>query len=121
MLSEPDCQIQPVGTVAEISSEMESNKKQRKNDAEAKAVESKAKKKAAEVQEIVDRNEQLPQLTQKLDPYLSQEKPKSYLDDFSKDKLRKFIRYYYQSRPVGLGTMKKAELLKHLKELMGGE
>ena len=60
----------------------------------------------------------MPCLTEKIAPFLSKEKPAADLEGFSRQELVQLIRYYYQSRPVGLAGKGKPALIALLTGLM---
>ena len=100
--------------VAEISEDKEREKKRLLDEAAAAAAEKAAKKKREAEEEEAKTLELQPKLEELMEPFHAGDKTAAAFQEFTVPILKELIRYYYQQRPVGLGTMSKTVLVDTL-------
>ena len=103
--------------IAEISEDKERAKKRLLDEATAAAAEKAAKKKREAEEEEAKTLELQPELEALMEPYFAGEKTPADFHEFTVPQLKNLIRYFYQQRPVGLGTMSKPVLVDTLTQL----
>ena len=108
-------------TCAEVSADMEANKRQRTEAAAKKAAEANKKKIRKELEEEAKAEELRPKLEAVLQPFKFGDKTVEGFNDLSKTMLQDLIQYYYKKKPTGLRTMKKEDLVVTLAALFREE
>ena len=106
--------LQMVASAAEISADFENEKKRKADDAALAAAEKEAKKKREAEEEAAKTLELQPKLEELMEPFHAGDKTPAEFQEFTVPVLKELIRYYYQQRPVGLGTMSKTVLVDTL-------
>jgi hypothetical protein len=107
--------------VAEVSADIDANKRQRTEAAAEKAAAIAKNKVRKELQEEAKAEELRPKLEAVLKPFLFGPETLEGLYDLSKSMLQDLIQYYYKSKPTGLRTMKKEDLVVTLAALIREE
>jgi phosphomevalonate kinase len=107
--------------VAEVSADIDTNKRQRTEAAAEKAAAIAKKKIRKELEEAAKAEELRPKLEAVLKPFLFGPETVKGLNNLSKSMLQDLIQYYYKSKPTGLRTMKKEDLVVTLAALIREE
>jgi hypothetical protein len=108
--------------VAEVSADIDANKRQRTEAAAEKAAAIAKNRVRKELEEEAKAEELRPTHDAVMEPFLFEpETTLEGLNDLSKSMLQDLIQYYYKSKPTGLRTMKKEDLVVTLSALIREE
>ena len=100
-----------IAAVAEVTAEQEQAKKKRKADLEAE-LKAKEVKKAKTLAEEERKKEELQgPLTELLEPWLMGGRDLCHFNELNCEQLRNIIKYFYEEKVVGLGTLPKHSLV----------
>ena len=108
-------------TCAEVSAEFESNKRQKTEAAAEKAAAVAKKKIRKELEEEAKAEDLRPTLDAVMEPFLFGDATVEDFNDLSNTMLQDLIQYYYKSKPAGLRSMKKEDLVVTLAALFREE
>ena len=126
-LNDPDrmAMIREVNAItascAEVSADLEDNKRKRTEAAAKKAAAIARKKVHRELEEEAKAEELRPALDAVMEPFLLGDATVEGFNDLSNTMLQDLIQYYYKSKPAGLRSMKKEDLVVTLAALFREE
>ena len=102
---------------AEVSADLEGNKRKKAEATAAKAAAIARKKVRKELEEEAKAEELRPKLEAVMKPFLFGDATVEGFNDLSNTMLQDLIQYYYKSKPAGLRSMKKEDLVVTLAAL----